>query len=1391
MKQALVEIHRLRKALEFERQSRREPIALVGVGIRVPGGVASLDDFSRLLQQGEDGVGPIPDGRWPRGQFFAPGEPTPGKYYVQHGGFLDAVDQFDPEFFGIAPLEASTMDPQQRVLLETMWESLEDAGIPASGLRGSRSGVFVGIGTTDYQRMVLADPRRVDTYAATGTAFSVASGRMAYLLGLEGPALSVDTACSSSLVAIHLACQSLRSGESDLALAGGVNLILSPELTINFCQAGMLSRDGRCKTFDASADGYVRSEGCGMVVLKRLSDAQRDGDRMLAVIRGSAVNQDGRSSGLTAPSGSAQEAVIRDALANAGLSSADIGYVEAHGTGTSLGDPIEMQALGAVFSGEARERPLVVGSAKTNLGHLEAAAGVVGLIKTVVALRDGEIPPHLHFTTPSPRIPWDDLPVEVPLGRSPFHPVGGVRRAGVSSFGFSGTNAHVILEEAPEPEARGEERGEVAEDGFRFAERPLHLLALSAPHETALRPLVEKVAASLSERSDAFPDVCFSANTGRSHFPQRLALVAPDASTAAAMLREWLREGSSAGLFTGNGGGHTPALAFVFQGGGGGWTSLHHASPVVRRTLMAADPAFREQTGGSLLEAVEHRDPGEGGENPETRVARESLIQRALSDFWKSLGIEPDVVAAEGMGVLAAAGSLAILGPEGGVRAALASDPEVALEEATLRPPVGRYLSLASGAVLDASELTRGAVLAREFAGENGTGWRSGAWEAEGVGRVVLLGSAGPQSGNAWRDELEGRVVVGSSGAEAEGWRELLEGVARLYVEGVDPDWGALELGHFRMRVPFPGYPFQRRRFWLDSGSTAEEADTVSPWDEATGAARERSGLVPLDMELSSYPATWAALEALAEGLGRNSLIRLGAFDHEGGGRTLEEILKATGIGTLYRPIVRRWLQAMVKRGELERVGTGWKAPGPLAEEEPALLWERAEAAMASDPALMRYIRHSGERLQDVLAGSTSALETLFPDGSFDLARELYESAAPLRYVNGIAASALRAWVQARPDGAAVRVLEVGAGTGGTTSSLIPVLPTGRSSYDFTDVSEVFLEFGRRKFEGVDFLRTGFFDLEKDPSEQGREPGSVDVVVGSNVLHAVRNLRVALKRVRSLLAPGGLLLLVESTGHHAWHDITTGLIEGWQHFEDDIRTETPLLPPERWHALLEEAGFVATAAAPAAGSPAGILKQHVLLARAPGEAASSPTGVTLAPPREPAGEDKPQGESDSGAAEREPSLVDRLAQGSEKQALDRVMEAVRDCVMEVLRWDPDRPPSKDARLMELGVDSLMAVRLRNLVQDRLELGFPLPSTLVFDHPTIRHIARLVVTRVTENAGGEIPNSRARGAEVDGRDEVDSGATKFDAVERAREVEALSDADVEALLLKRLDREEEG
>jgi acyl transferase domain-containing protein len=652
-KQALLAIRDLRARLEAAERAAREGVAVVGLGCRFPG-AHGPEAFWRLLHEGREAVGEVPPGRWDAAAFHDPAPGAPGRICTNRGGFVEGVDGFDAAFFGISPREAASVDPQQRLLLETAWEALEDAGIAPGGLSGGRTGVFVGAMTADYAQLHLrADPARLDAHAGTGTGTSFLAGRVSYVLGLRGPSLTVDTACSSSLLAVHLACQSLRLGECGAALACGVSLILAPETSVALSRLGALSPSGRCRAFDAAADGYVRGEGCGVVVLKRLSDAVAHGDRVLAVIRGSATNHGGPGAGLTVPSGPAQEEVIRDALARAGVDPAEVGYVEAHGTGTALGDPIEVRALGAVLGGAARGRPLALGSVKTNLGHLEGAAGVAGLAKAVLALDRGEIPPSLHFHTPNPALDLGAVPAFVPTAPVPW-PRGGRRRvAGVSAFGMSGTNVHVVLEEAPAPEPAPAPSA-----------RGVHLLPVSARTPAALAAAARGVGAALSAAdAPALADACLTAGAGRTHFAHRIVVVAETAGGAADLLARAAAGERVVGAWAGEPrAGTAPRVAFLFGGQGalppGTGRELRGAEPAFRAALERCDAVLHPLLGRPLAELL--RDEAALGR---ARFAQPALfaLQVALVELWRSWGVAPAAVLGHSLGEYAAAWAAGVL----------------------------------------------------------------------------------------------------------------------------------------------------------------------------------------------------------------------------------------------------------------------------------------------------------------------------------------------------------------------------------------------------------------------------------------------------------------------------------------------------------------------------------------------------------------------------------------------------------------------------------------------------------------------------------------------------------------------------------------------------------
>lgn len=513
LKQAYITIKNLKNQLK-NINNFHEPIAIVGIGCRSPGGVKNHKDLWNLLISNSDAISEIPPDRWDKDMLYDPEEGKKGKINTKYGGFLDDVYHFDPAFFNLSPREVRSLDPQQRLLLEVSWEALEDANIVPLSLQNSKTGVFIGISSNDYRLIVLDSGgyEAIDSYYSSGNSGSVASGRLSFFYGLKGPSISIDTACSSSLVSIHLACQSLRKGECDLVIAGGVNLILSPEESINFSMAKMLSIDGRCKAFDNGANGYVRSEGCGVLILKRLRDVM-ESDNVYAVIKGTAINHDGPSSGLTVPNGKAQEEVITSALKNSDCLADEVSYIEAHGTGTPLGDPIEISALNKVYNHlGTRISPLLVGTIKTNIGHCEAAAGIMGVIKTALCLQKQIIPANLHFKVPNANINWENNFIQVPTKTIIWSNL--KRIAGISSFGFSGTNAHVIIESVkPKKYA------------YFSASPSQFVLILSAKNDMSLQKLAIKYLEYIKKSPELrLEDICYTANAHRMSFTRQLVI---------------------------------------------------------------------------------------------------------------------------------------------------------------------------------------------------------------------------------------------------------------------------------------------------------------------------------------------------------------------------------------------------------------------------------------------------------------------------------------------------------------------------------------------------------------------------------------------------------------------------------------------------------------------------------------------------------------------------------------------------------------------------------------------------------------------------------------------------------------------------------------------------
>jgi 3-oxoacyl-(acyl-carrier-protein) synthase/SAM-dependent methyltransferase/acyl carrier protein len=1126
----------------------REPIAILGTALRLPGGVSSPERFWEALANGEELIGTVPPERWNAGSFKGADPDEVGTTYDVRGGFISGVDAFDADFFGMHSREASKADPQQRILLELTWEALERSSIDPQILARSQTGIWVGISNNDWTRMLLEDPRKIDGYTGVGGSNSVAAGRIAHFLGTYGPAEVIDTACSSSLVALHHAVQSLRRGETNLAIVGGANLILSPDLHVCFSRSGMLSRSGRCHTFADDADGYVRSEGCCIVVLKRLADAQREGDPILAVIHGTAVNQDGRSARLTAPNVRAQQKVMRSALADAEIEASAVNYVEAHGTGTPLGDPMEFLSIGSVYgAGRSASSPLYLGSVKTNLGHGEGVAGLTGLIKVVLMLQPGRtIAPHLHCSLPNSRINWRRWPIEIPHAMTSWPQECNVHFAGISSFGFSGTNAHVIVSSA------GDVPKAVPAAAQPYSDEAL--LCISAVSQQALRAMATGYVDFLQKTDESFADICRSALCTRARLTYRLAVRATDSLDAANLLERWLAGDAGCGVITGS----------------------------------------------------------------ESEGARENL---------------------------------------------------------------------ATGDAL-------GQLAADFLAGE----------------------------------------------------RPRIESSSR--------------------RVGLPPYPFQRQRYWFGEAPEIQwRREREQVWNAVCSEAERQSLQGPLGWKPENYSERWATLERLTLAYARNVLIHAGAFAGADAA-TVSEVMANCGFLPIYRRLVGRWLRNLTTAGILEG-SDGWYRP--VGKMEPVALegiWRDTEKALQADPGLLTYFRRCGALLEDVLTGKISSLETLFPEGSFDLTDALYQRSLEARYCNAIVANSIRTAVQAWGTKRNVRVLEIGAGTGGTTSAVVPLLPPDETEYWFTDVSELFLRRARKNFDQFPFVRYGHFNLDSEPEEQNVPIEYFDVVVASNAVHASRNLPVSLQRIQRMLAPGGILVLIETTFHQTCFDMSIGLIEGWQHFEDSERAEHPLLSASRWRDVLVENGFEQVSTLPMKDSPASLAGQHVVLAQRDFVDSDHLSRAAVG-----------YSEKGKGFQEKlqtnESRVTTDFVACTEAERVKLVGGAVRRVICKVcqLTISPEELGDRD-RLGDLGMDSLIALELRNELSKALGLEGKISATIGFDTGTVGELTN----RLLELISSKTVSASSQELE---RVVTDSRMVTEEAIQ------GMTDAEVEELLRERL------
>jgi acyl transferase domain-containing protein/aryl carrier-like protein len=810
IKRALRALDDLQAKLDAVEYAKREPIAIVGMSCRFPGGANSPEAFWQLLRDGVDTISEVPPERWDTDKYYNPDSNIPGTISTRQGGFLEGVDGFDSEFFNISAREAASMDPQQRLLLEVGWSALENAAqVPQVSDRST--GVFVGIYMHDYSRVMseAADSTNIDAFCAMGNSLSVAAGRLSYILGLNGPSMAIDTSCSSSLVSVHLACQSLRNRECDAALAGGVCLNLAPDTSIALSRTQMLNPEGRCKTFDASANGFAKGEGCGMVVLKRLSDAVADGDNILALVRGSAVNHNGRSSSLIAPNGLSQQAVIRQALANGGIKPDRVDYIEVQGTGTSVGESIEVGALNAVY-GQNRplDRPLAIASVKTNIGHTEAASGVASLLKVVLALQNKQIPPHLHLKQPNTHINWDEIPFEVPTELMPWSKEE-PRFAGISAFGFSGTNAHLILEEAPS-----------LEPVQNSAERPLHLLALSAKTETALVQLAQKYQKYIAANPNLdLANICFSANSGRSHFQHRLSILADSTAELKDKLTAFNTDRKGKDIYRGEADGE-PKIVFLFPDlDPKHWQmsrQLYDTQPTFKQSIDRCDDILNSYLNKSLIDILFEQSSEETIFCLDRAYLQPALfaLEYSLCRLWQSWGIKPSAVMGYGIGEYVAACIAGVFSLKDGLKLAVGKEnqekdfEQIANQITYSQPQLNLISSVTSKSHTDittAQYWCRPLEYSTNFAANLVT-----------LKEYSILLPILPLAGNLVNSLPELPNLFASFNSPGDKWQQLLENLSQLYVQGTSVNWMGFDRDYSRRRIQLPTYAWQHKRHWFE-----------------------------------------------------------------------------------------------------------------------------------------------------------------------------------------------------------------------------------------------------------------------------------------------------------------------------------------------------------------------------------------------------------------------------------------------------------------------------------------------------------------------------------------------------------------------------------------------
>ncbi|MEH2228581.1 MAG: SDR family oxidoreductase [Nostoc sp.] len=1242
-------------------------IAIIGIAGRFPG-AKNVDEFWQNLQNGVESISVFTDEELLASGLDAATLNNPK--FVKARSVLEDVELFDAAFFGFNPREAEITDPQHRLFLECAYTALEDAGYDSENYQGS-IGVYAGASLSRYLLNIILNEDIIGSIDNHQLAIAgdkdYLTTRVSYKLNLEGPSFTVQTACSTSLVAVHLATQSLLNGECDIALAGGVSISASRKAGYLYKEGGIGSPDGHCRAFDAQAQGTVGGEGVGIVVLKRLEDALADGDTIHALIKGSAINNDGSLKvSYTAPRIDGQAKVIRTAQGLADVEPETITYIEAHGTGTTLGDPIEIAALTQAFRASTEKKGFcAIGSVKTNIGHLDAAAGVTGLIKTVLALKHQQIPPSLHFQEPSPQIDFANSPFYVNTKLTEWTTNGIPRRAGVSSFGIGGTNAHVILEEAP-LEGQGGRGAALRLRSVTEAQgRKYYLLVLSAKTESALETATANLANHLKQHPHLnLADVAHTLGVGRRAFEHRRMVVCQDMNDAVKVLSPL----DSQRVFTQYQQPANRPVVFMFSGQGTQYVNmgreLYESEPTFTLAVDRCCELLKPHLGLDLRHILFPNEAAQVTEQlQQTSVAQPALfvIEYALAQLWMAWGVHPEAmighsigeyVAATLAGVFSLEDALMLVAIRGRLMQQLPSGEmlSVQLPESEIQPLLNRELSLAASngpSYCVVSGTTEAIAQLQQQLESKGVGCRrlhtshafhsqmmepilqafteqlqklqlhpatipfvsnvSGTWitvaEAtdpkywvkhlrqtvrfsEGMTELLKIqeriflevGPGRTLSTFTKQHHKDQQVILTSIRHPQEQQSDvafLLNSLGRLWLFGVKVDWSGFYANEQRHHIPLPTYPFERQRYWIEAQKQPRQT-AVDLGKSLVEACRlqARASLATLDEQ--TYLLNKQSLDRLCAAYINLALQRLGAFSKNNERYSLEELCERFKIIPRYRQLLCRFLDVLVEQSHLQQEKDLFTNFVPSSIDSINTLIEEVKLRHVDTPHELNIVRECGENLLDVLIGEKEPLELYF--AVKDNKPKISNQELPLNtHLKGIVRTGMEQLVKLLPPDVNLRILEIGGGGGIATTELLPILPSERTNYTFTDVGGLFLNQAKQKFSAYPFVEYRFLDIEKPPTAQGFNNHSFDVVVAVNVLHVTRNITKTLEHVRSLLAPGGFLLLWEITQPQLDFDLTDGLL--MNPLEDKERSRgNPFLSQEQWQEALHSQGFVEVAA---------------------------------------------------------------------------------------------------------------------------------------------------------------------------------------------------------------------